>query len=118
MDDEEEDVADSELDREGFSPEAYVNDLLRNENLQGILKVEGRLLDGMSHDFLVGPPSILSLWIGYAPGHIHLLAYMNHPAPFFCKLPVSYFFLFSFLYLKWLLEVNSTYHQLHRLPSH
>ena len=53
VDDDDENVPDSELDREGFSPEAYVNDLLRTENLQGILKVEGRLLDGASHNFFL-----------------------------------------------------------------
>lgn len=35
-----------ELDRDGFEAEVYVKDLLRRMNLEGILKVEARLVDG------------------------------------------------------------------------
>ena len=37
----------SELDREGFDPEAYVKELLETEGLEGVLRVEGRLVNGM-----------------------------------------------------------------------
>ena len=37
---------DSELDREGFDAEAYVKEVLASQGLEGILKVEGNLING------------------------------------------------------------------------
>ncbi|MCJ1480829.1 hypothetical protein MMC06_000984 [Schaereria dolodes] len=37
-------IKDSELDREGFDPEAYVKGVLGREGLEGILRVEGGLI--------------------------------------------------------------------------
>ena len=42
------DVEVSELDREGFDAETYVQELLTREGLEGILKAESGLLSGMS----------------------------------------------------------------------
>lgn len=39
-------AVDSELDREGFDAEAYVAGVLGREGLEGILKVEGGLING------------------------------------------------------------------------
>ncbi len=60
----------SELDREGFDAESYVQGLLEREGLDGVLKVEGGLVNGgcctclqqmdpqnysMSREFLICP---------------------------------------------------------------
>ncbi|KAI9727817.1 MAG: hypothetical protein M1834_007964 [Cirrosporium novae-zelandiae] len=42
---EEVEVKESELDRPGFNPEKYVQDLLEKESLEGVLRVEGRLVN-------------------------------------------------------------------------
>lgn len=36
----------SELDKEGFDPEEYVKDVLEKQGLEGVLKVEGGLVNG------------------------------------------------------------------------
>ena len=41
-------MKESELDKEGFNAEAYVNGLLERESLSGVLKVEEELIDGMT----------------------------------------------------------------------
>ena len=45
-------VKHSELDEEGFDPEAYVKGVLARENLEGVLKVEAQLIRGR---FILGP---------------------------------------------------------------
>ena len=39
-------IQDSELDQEGFDPGDFVKGVLRDEGLEGVLKVEGRLVNG------------------------------------------------------------------------
>jgi hypothetical protein len=39
-------VKQSELDRNGFNAEDYVNGVLENEGLEGVLRAEARLLNG------------------------------------------------------------------------
>ncbi len=40
------DIKESELDKEGFDAEAYVKKALETEDLEGVLRLEGRLLGG------------------------------------------------------------------------
>lgn len=44
---EEADVKESELDAEGFDAEAYVRGVLAGQGLEGVLKVEGGLINGI-----------------------------------------------------------------------
>lgn len=42
------DVRESELDRDGFDAEGYVQEVLRREGLEGVLRIEGGLVNGRS----------------------------------------------------------------------
>lgn len=44
-------VKESELDREGFDAQKYVQEVLRREGLEGVLRTEGELLSGMCEPF-------------------------------------------------------------------
>lgn len=56
MQHEEAEVKESELDIEGFDAEAYVKGVLAGQGLEGVLRVEGGLINGNDCCAIVGLP--------------------------------------------------------------